>query len=86
MRCDTYLFISGHLDNFDSALRRCNSKQRLLLGARLEREVIEVTKELCVCKRGEASIRDIPFIPSKPSGFVIPLESGMSFFQWHFYK
>ena len=42
------LFLSGHPDNFDSALRRWNSKHRFLLGARLEREIIEVAKELCV--------------------------------------
>ena len=42
------LFLSGHSGDFDSALRRCNSKRRFLLGARLEREIIEVAKELCV--------------------------------------
>ena len=42
------LFLSGHPGDFDSALRRCNSKRRFLLGARLEREIIEVAKELCV--------------------------------------
>ena len=42
------LFLSGHPDNFDSAPRRCHSKHRFLFGARLEREIIDVAKELCV--------------------------------------
>ena len=80
MRCGTNYFDQDTRIILIRRLERCKSKQGLLLGARLEREVIEVAKELCIYEGG-ASTRGIPFISGKPSRFVIPLNSGMATFK-----